>query len=56
MRAKGCWLVVGGHTRLGIFSKSYRLVVGGHTGCTGQAFGVAFTASLNEMISAFPET
>ena len=43
-------------TCLGIFSKSCRLVVGGHTGRRGPAVVVEYTAALTEMISAFPET
>ena len=36
--------------------KFWRLVLVGHTGRTVPAFGVAFTAALTEIISAFPET
>ena len=41
---------------MGIVSTSCRLVVGGHKGRTGPAFGDVFTAALTEMISAFAET
>ena len=47
--------MVVGHTCLGIFSKSFRVVVGEYTGRTGPTFGVVFISALTELVSVFPE-